>query len=91
MEKLDELVTSMSGFKKAYVVTGQTYSRKVDLDILNVLGSLGASIHKVRRWVWSPFLTRRAGLSNMGEGSSQTSPAKQIEQQSIFALEQLLP
>lgn len=37
----------MAGFKSAYIVTGQTYSRKVDLDILNVLGSLGASIHKV--------------------------------------------
>lgn len=37
----------MAGFKNAYIVTGQTYSRKVDLDILNALGSLGASVHKV--------------------------------------------
>ncbi|XP_028395582.1 adenylosuccinate lyase-like [Dendronephthya gigantea] len=47
VEKLDELVTSMAGFKNAYIVTGQTYSRKVDLDILNALGSLGASVHKI--------------------------------------------
>lgn len=47
MERLDELVTNMAGFDKAYIVTGQTYSRKLDLDILNTLGSLGASIHKV--------------------------------------------
>ncbi len=30
-----------------FIVTGQTYSRKVDVDILSVLGSLGASVHKV--------------------------------------------
>jgi hypothetical protein len=44
----------MAGFKDGYIVTGQTYSRKVDLDILNVLGSLGASVHKVRSFA---FLT----------------------------------
>ena len=38
----------MAGFKDTYIVTGQTYSRKVDLDVLNALSSLGASIHKVR-------------------------------------------
>lgn len=29
------------------MVCGQTYSRKVDVDCLNVLASLGASVHKV--------------------------------------------
>lgn len=29
------------------MITGQTYTRKVDVDILSQLGSLGASIHKV--------------------------------------------
>lgn len=48
VEKLDCLVTNMAGFKDAYIVTGQTYSRKVDLDVLNALSSLGASIHKVQ-------------------------------------------
>lgn len=32
---------------RAYIVTGQTYSRKVDIEVLSVLASLGASIHKV--------------------------------------------
>ena len=40
-------MTQMAGFRTAYVVTGQTYSRKVDLDCLSALGSLGASVHKV--------------------------------------------
>ncbi|KAL2309179.1 hypothetical protein Nmel_005363 [Mimus melanotis] len=31
---------------RAYMVTGQTYSRKVDIGVLAVLASLGASIHK---------------------------------------------
>ncbi|XP_015274672.1 PREDICTED: adenylosuccinate lyase [Gekko japonicus] len=47
VEELDRLVTAMAGFKRAYIVTGQTYSRKVDIDVLSVLASLGASIHKI--------------------------------------------
>ena len=47
MERLDQLVTEMAGFNSHYLVTGQTYSRKVDLDCLSDLGSLGASVHKV--------------------------------------------
>ena len=29
------------------IITGQTYSRKVDLNVLSALGGLGASVHKV--------------------------------------------
>uniref|UniRef100_A0A8D0L7Y7 Adenylosuccinate lyase n=1 Tax=Sphenodon punctatus TaxID=8508 RepID=A0A8D0L7Y7_SPHPU len=47
VEELDRLVTAMAGFKRAYLVTGQTYSRKVDIEVLSVLASLGASIHKI--------------------------------------------
>ncbi|XP_062618353.1 adenylosuccinate lyase-like [Saccostrea cucullata] len=47
VEKLDKLVTEMAGFKQTYMVCGQTYSRKVDVDSLNVLASLAASIHKI--------------------------------------------
>lgn len=32
---------------RAYMVTGQTYSRKVDIDSLSHLASMGATIHKV--------------------------------------------
>lgn len=35
-------------FSRSYLVTGQTYSRKVDVDSLCVLASLGATVHKVR-------------------------------------------
>ncbi|XP_075563622.1 adenylosuccinate lyase isoform X4 [Pelecanus crispus] len=47
VEELDRLVTAKAGFKRAYMVTGQTYSRKVDIEVLSVLASLGASIHKI--------------------------------------------
>ncbi|XP_071813752.1 adenylosuccinate lyase-like [Apostichopus japonicus] len=47
VEELDRLVTSLAGFDEAYIVTGQTYSRKVDVDIIGALASLGASVHKI--------------------------------------------
>lgn len=47
VKRLDALVTKMAGFEKYYTVTGQTYSRKVDIECLNVLSSLGATVHKV--------------------------------------------
>ncbi|PVF99286.1 putative adenylosuccinate lyase [Serendipita vermifera] len=44
---LDKRVTELSGFAYAYPVTSQTYSRKIDIDVLQVLASLGASAHKM--------------------------------------------
>ena len=47
MEALDKLVTELSGFAYAYPVTSQTYSRKIDIDVLSPLASLGATAHKI--------------------------------------------
>ena len=47
VEQLDQMVSNAFGFAKSYAVTGQTYSRKVDCDILSALGSMGASAHKI--------------------------------------------
>ncbi|KAI8848651.1 adenylosuccinate lyase [Chytridium lagenaria] len=47
VEELDNLVTEMNGFPAAYGVTGQTYSRKVDLDVCAALASFGATAHKL--------------------------------------------
>ncbi|XP_050958732.1 adenylosuccinate lyase isoform X1 [Labeo rohita] len=47
VEELDRKVTELAGFKKSYLVTSQTYSRKVDIDTLCVLASLGATVHKI--------------------------------------------
>lgn len=47
VEELDRLVTEACGFRSAFLVTGQTYSRKVDTEILGALASLGGSAHKM--------------------------------------------
>jgi len=47
VESLDRLVTKLSGFDYAYPVTSQTYSRKIDIDVLAPLASLGATAHKI--------------------------------------------
>ena len=35
---------------RAFIICGQTYTRKVDVDCLSVLASLGSSIHKVSKY-----------------------------------------
>ncbi|OWF55023.1 adenylosuccinate lyase-like [Mizuhopecten yessoensis] len=47
VEILDKLVTEAAGFKKNFLICGQTYSRKVDVDCLSTLASMGASVHKI--------------------------------------------
>jgi len=47
VEKLDQLVTELNGFEYAYPVTGQTYSRKIDIDVIQPLSSFGATAHKI--------------------------------------------
>lgn len=47
VEALDARVTELLGFPYAYPVTGQTYSRKIDCDVLGPLASLGSTAHKI--------------------------------------------
>jgi adenylosuccinate lyase len=47
VDSLDKRVTQLSGFEYAYPVTSQTYSRKIDVDVLAPLASLGATAHKL--------------------------------------------
>ncbi|KAL2775565.1 adenylosuccinate lyase isoform a [Daubentonia madagascariensis] len=47
VEQLDKIVTEKAGFKRNFIITGQTYTRKVDIEVLSVLASLGASVHKI--------------------------------------------
>lgn len=46
IDKIDPLIAEKMGFKKCYPVSGQTYSRKVDTRVLNVLAGIAASAHK---------------------------------------------
>lgn len=46
VRQLDRLVAQKMGFSSVYPVTGQTYTRKIDSQILDVLSGLGQSAHK---------------------------------------------
>ena len=47
VERLDELVTEKAEFKSAFTISSQTYSRKIDADIINALGSFGAACERI--------------------------------------------
>lgn len=46
VESLDEKVTNKMGFKNRFKVSGQTYDRKVDSEIMNLLSNIAQSSHK---------------------------------------------
>ena len=74
VERLDQLVCEKMGFDAAYAVTGQTYSRKVDAQVLDTLGGLSQSAHKAgsdlrllqsRKEIEEPFEKNQIGSSAM--------------------------
>ncbi|MBR6485182.1 MAG: adenylosuccinate lyase, partial [Lachnospiraceae bacterium] len=46
IDKIDPMIAKKMGFEKCYPVSGQTYSRKVDTRVANVLAGIAASAHK---------------------------------------------
>ncbi|MEI8022052.1 MAG: lyase family protein, partial [Schlesneria sp.] len=74
VEELDRLVCHKLGFETSYAVTGQTYSRKVDSQVIDVLGGLAQSAHKAgsdlrllqsRKEIEEPFEKHQIGSSAM--------------------------
>lgn len=74
VEKLDQLVTEKMKFTSRHAVTGQTYSRKVDSQVLQTLNGVGQSCHKAgsdirllqhRKEVEEPFGKKQIGSSAM--------------------------
>jgi adenylosuccinate lyase len=74
VRRLDELVARKMGFDKTYAVTGQTYSRKVDSQVIDALSGVGQSAHKFgtdlrllqhRQEVEEPFEAEQVGSSAM--------------------------
>ena len=75
--KVDELnrrLADVFGFRECFAVCGQTYPRKVDSRILNLLSSLGQSCHKMAtdirllqhdRQLEEPFGSQQIGSSAM--------------------------
>jgi adenylosuccinate lyase len=74
VRRLDELICQKMGFAESYPVTGQTYSRKTDAQVLGVLSGVAQSAHKAatdlrllahRKEVEEPFETEQIGSSAM--------------------------
>lgn len=74
VRQLDLLVARKMGFDAVYPVTGQTYSRKIDSQILDALSGLGQTAHKFgtdlrllahRQEIDEPFEAEQVGSSAM--------------------------
>jgi adenylosuccinate lyase len=74
VRRLDRLVAKKMGFDRVFTVTGQTYTRKVDSQILDVLSGVGQSAHKLgndirllahRQEVDEPLAPEQVGSSAM--------------------------
>ena len=46
IKKVDQLIAQKMGFEHTFPVSGQTYSRKLDTKVVNVLAGIAASAHK---------------------------------------------
>lgn len=46
IDRIDPMIAKKMGFKECYPVSGQTYSRKVDTRVCNILAGIAASAHK---------------------------------------------
>ena len=47
IDKIDPMIARKMGFENVYPVSGQTYSRKVDTRVCNILAGIAASAHKM--------------------------------------------
>ena len=47
IDKIDPMIAKKMGFEACYPVSGQTYSRKVDTRVANILAGIAASAHKM--------------------------------------------
>jgi adenylosuccinate lyase len=74
VKALDRLVARKLGFDQSFTITGQTYTRKLDTQALNVLAGIGESAHKFGtdmrllqnlKEVEEPFESSQVGSSAM--------------------------
>ncbi len=74
VDRIDPMIAEKMGFSRCYPVSGQTYSRKVDTRVANVLAGIAASAHKMSndirllqhlKEVEEPFEKNQIGSSAM--------------------------
>ncbi|MFQ5730031.1 MAG: lyase family protein, partial [Waddliaceae bacterium] len=74
VKQLDQLVAKLMGFNRLFLITGQTYTRKQDTQVLQSLAGLASSAHKFatdlrllagRKEIEEPFNKKQVGSSAM--------------------------
>ncbi len=74
VDAIDGMIAKKMGFEECYAVSGQTYSRKVDARVMNVLSGIASSAHKMSndirllqhlKEVEEPFEKKQIGSSAM--------------------------
>lgn len=74
VKQLDQMITKKAGFKQSQAVTGQTYDRKIDEQILSTLKGIAISAHKMTndlrllqhlKEIEEPFSKQQIGSSAM--------------------------
>ncbi len=74
IRRLDQLVAKKMGFDDTYAITGQTYTRKIDAQVIDVLSGVAQSAHKMatdlrqlasRKEIEEPFEEKQIGSSAM--------------------------
>ena len=74
VDALDRMVTERFGFKQSFEITGQTYPRKVDAQLVGSLAGVAASVHKFcndirllagMKQIEEPFEAEQVGSSAM--------------------------
>lgn len=74
VKELDKIVVEKFGFSKTFPVTGQTYSRKVDAQVMKLLSGIAQSMHKITndirllqhmKEIEEPFEKKQIGSSAM--------------------------
>ena len=74
LDALERQVARAFGFKEVEPITGQTYSRKVDAQVVSTLGGIAASVHKFAndirllanlKEIEEPFEAKQVGSSAM--------------------------
>lgn len=74
IDRIDPMIAHKMGFESCYAVSGQTYSRKVDTRVVNILSGIAASAHKMSndirllqhlKEVEEPFEKNQIGSSAM--------------------------
>ncbi len=85
VDRIDPMIAEKMGFTGCYPVSGQTYSRKVDTRVLNILAGIAASAHKMSndirllqhlKEVEEPFEKNQIGSSAMAYKRNPMRPER---------------